>query len=276
MIGAARLFNNEQLVVGAHFGSLSFCLGKSMKKTFALIGTAAAALMFSGTAHADVGSGFVGLSYSNGNPIDLESVGIDGRVAFGSNIQLDAGYNSIHSGDLNRWDIGGHFFSRSDQWLWGGFVGYENFDASGGSADEWTVAGQTQYYVDKTILSGNLSYSRTNALGPDINTIQLTGDARFFATDNFTVHLGTGYGRIDVSGSNGNFWTYGGGAEWKPDQLPISIYGDIGVVDPDGGGSNSTTWTVGVRYNFGGGSIYDRERHGASLSSPRGFLDLLF
>ncbi|MFZ2031246.1 MAG: hypothetical protein WAU68_13110 [Vitreimonas sp.] len=244
-----------------------------MKKTIAFLGTAAAALMFTGAAHADVGAGFVGLSYSNGNPIDLESVGVDGRVVFGSNIQLDGGYDSIHDGDLNRWNVGGHFFSRGDQWLWGAFVGYERFDAGGSDANEWTVAAQTQYYADKSILSGNLSYSRTDAFGPDINTIQLTGDARFFATDNFDVHLGAGYGRLDSSGSDGNFLTYGFGAEWKPDQLPISLYGDLGVIDPEGSGS-STAWTLGIRYNWGG-SLYDRERHGASLSSPRGFLDLI-
>jgi hypothetical protein len=246
-----------------------------MKKKMAFLGTAAAALMFAGAAHAEAGGGFVGVFYGNGNPIDLESVGIDGRVAFGSNIQLDGGYTSIHDGDLNKWNVGGHFFSRGEQWLWGGFVGYDRVDAGGGEGNEWTVAAQTQYYADKTILSGNLSYSRTDAFGPDINTIQLAGDARFFATDNVSFNLGLGVGRIDSDGGDSNFVTYGAGAEWKPDQLPISLYGDVSVFDTQDGGDNLTAWTVGIRYNWGG-SLYDRQRSGAGLSSPHGFLDVLF
>jgi len=246
-----------------------------MKKTIALIGSAAAALMFAGVAHADNGGGYVGLSYSDGNPVDLNAWGVDGAFDLGSNIQLDAGYANIHDSAADDYNVGGHFFSRGDKWLWGGYAGYERINGIGGDVDEWTVAGQTQYYVDHTILSGNLSYSRAQVSGDDINTYQIDGDARFFANDNLTFDVGLGYGHLDSSSSgDGGFLTYGGGAEWKPDGLPISLYGNIEGFDADGGGSGSA-WTVGVRYNWGG-SLSDRYRNGAGLSAPRGFLSRIF
>ncbi len=241
-----------------------------MKKTLAFIGAAAAALTFAGAAHADNGGGYVGLSYANGSESDVRSWNIDGAAEIGSNIQIDGSYDNVHDSNADLYAVGGHFFSRGDRWLWGGYVGYDRLNGGGDDVNEWTVAAQTQYYADKTILSGNLSYSRTDSSFADSNTYQLTGDARFFATDNLSFNLDAGYGRLDADLGNENFLTFGGGIEWKPDSLPISVYGNVAVFDPhESSSDNETTWTVGVRYNWGG-SLYDRDRNGAGLSSPHG------
>lgn len=243
-----------------------------MNKTFALVGAAAAALMFAGAAHAADG-GYVGVSYSDGNTSDLNAWSVDGKFAFGGNIQLDAGYTNIHDSAADLYGIGGHFFSRGDQWLWGAYLGYDRINGGGSDANEWTIAGQAQYYVDKTILSGNLSYSRTDSSGNNADTYQVTGDARFFATDNFSVNIGAGYGHLSTDFGDGNFLTYGVGGEWQPDQLPVSLYANVEAFDPEGSG-NSANWTVGIRYNWGG-SLYDRDRNGAGLSTPHGLLGTL-
>jgi hypothetical protein len=159
-----------------------------MKKQMAIVGAAAAALMMAGTAHAENGGGYVGLSYSNNNDTSVNSWTVDGAFAAGDNIQIDAGYSRLDGGgnSANAYSVGGHLFTRNNQWLWGGYVGYDSISDSG-DAHEWTVAGQTQYYMDHATLSGNLSYSSVNLLGSDVHTTQIDGEARIFATDNFSI-----------------------------------------------------------------------------------------
>jgi hypothetical protein len=239
--------------------------GIRMKKQIAFLGAAAAALMMAGTAHAD--GGYVGVQYNDNTDADFHSWGVNGAFA-SSNFQFDGGYTNIES-DVDVFTVGAHLFSRSDEWLWGGFAGYDHFSGSG-DAGEWTVALQTQYYLPRTTLSGNLSYSQTTDTPADFNTTQIDGEARFFGTDNFSFQGNLGYGNVDGSGSSGNYWTYGVGAEYQLDAAPISIYGGWQGVNIDGGG-DLNSWSIGIRYNWGG-TLLQRNRSGAGLSSPHGFL----
>ena len=245
-----------------------------MKKQIAFLGAAAAALMMAGTAHAD--GGYVGLSYNNNSDTDINSWTIDGAFA-SSNFQIDAGYTNIDDLDANEWNIGAHLFSRSDQWLWGGYVGYSTVSGDGGDdINEWTVALQTQFYMPRTTISGDLSYSQITDfpfLG-DVTTTQLSGEARFFATDNFSFQGNLGWGNLDSDFGDGNFWTYGVGAEWQADSFPVSVLAGWQAFDPEDSDSSSA-WTIGVRYNWGG-TLLQRNRSGAGLGSPHGFLDAIF
>ena len=62
---------------------------------------------------------------------------------------------------------------------------------------------------------------------------------------------------------------YGVGGEYQFAQLPISIGAGYSTVDFDGG--DVDTWTVGVRWNFGGGTLRDRYLEGQSAPA---FTDL--
>lgn len=246
-----------------------------MKKQLAFLGAAAAALMMAGTAHAD--GGYVGLSYADNSDSDSNAWGVDGAFA-SSNFQFDAGYSRINTsvGDANDWGIGAHLFSRNDQWLWGGYVGYNSVDGGGDSVNEWTVALQTQFYMPRTTLSGDLSYSQISDfpfLG-DITTTQIDGEARFFATDNFSFQGNLGWGNMDTDIGSGDFWTYGVGAEWQADSMPISLFADWQGVNSDAA-DTSSTWRIGVRYNWGG-TLLERNRSGAGLNQPGGILRAIF
>jgi len=244
-----------------------------MKKQLAFIGAAAAALMMAGTAHAD--GGYVGLSYNNNDSSDLDSWTIDGAFA-SSNFQFDAGYTNINDIDASEWNVGAHLFSRSDTWLWGVYGGYQTISGSGDDVNEWTVAGQVQYYMPRTTLSGNLSYSGISDLPlvGDVNTTQISGEARFFATDNFSIEGNLGWGNLDADAGSGNFTTYGVGAEWQADTFPVSVFAGWQGFDTEASDSSSA-WRIGVRYNWGG-TLLQRNRSGAGLSAPHGFLDAIF
>ncbi len=246
-----------------------------MKKSIAFLSVAAAAMMAAGTASAQ--SGYVGLSY-NESGSDFTSYGIDGSVAFGSNFQLDAGYRDFEDVNGEALSVGGHFFNRGETWLVGGYVGYDVISGSGDDIDEWTVAGQAQYYADQTTLSADLSYSQLSdfLFVTDVTVTQLNGEAKFFQTENLSFALSAGLGQADSDFGDSNFYSFGGGAEWQLAAAPVSLFADVRTIgSSDDSTETSTGWRIGARMNFGG-SLLDRNRSGAGLSQPGGYLDLLF
>lgn len=242
-----------------------------MKKL--LIGVALLGLAAPGVAAAQ--SGYAGLSYSTNDDTDLDTTALSGAAAIGSNFQLDAGYASVDGGSdtLDTWNIGGHLFARSGNFLWGGYVGYNSFDA-GSSLDEWNAAGEMQYYADRTTFSATLGYTQSEFF-VDIDQWSLDGEVRHFVTDNFSIqgNLGFASAEADSSSTDLDSTTYGVGAEWQFASAPISIYGGWQTYDFDG--SDSSSLGIGARWNWGGTTLLERNRSGASLGRPRGFLERL-
>lgn len=259
-----------------------------MKKLMIAAATLLAAMAAPGLAAAK--SGYVGLSYSNGNidgggtDIDVDTIAGEGVVAFDAGalgVQLDVSVGNIdvdNAGDADFYQLGGHLYSRGQKWLVGGFASYTNVDADGADADAWTVGAETQYYFARTTVSGALSYAEID--DADVDGWFIDGEARHFYTDNFSASLGLGYGAVDVAGTDADLWTIGVGAEYQFASAPVSVYGayDHSEIEIDAAGSpdgDVDAFTLGVRWNFGGGSLFDRDRNGAGLAT-RGMGDRLF
>jgi hypothetical protein len=226
------------------------------------VGAAIAALMTAGAAHAQ---GHVGLSYQNtdfGSGSDLSTITVDGAALLGSNFQVNGAYSSIEDGDGDAFSIDGFLFSRNDTSAFGAYLGYQSLDLGGSSnADSWGIGGFGQLYTGNTTWSGQLGYNDTEG---DISVIHVDGEARHFFSDNFSAQLNLGYGDVDVSGGSGtDFWSGGIGAEWQFTGAPISIYGGWQHIDLDGG--DADTIGAGVRWNFGGGTLLEQNRSGASF-----------
>jgi hypothetical protein len=245
-----------------------------MKKRIAFLGAAAAALAMAAPAQAQ--SGHVQGTWSNLDlgGADADAMGISGSVALGSNVQIDAGWGTIDDADVDGMAIGGHLFSRGEQWLWGGYVGFSSLESGGTDVDETTVALQTQYYMERTTLSGNLSYSTGDLGGGDIDTIAVGGELRHFVTDNFSIQGNASYGQADAGGADADVTSYGVGAEWRIGELPLSVYGgyqrfDLETLESDAIG-------IGVRFAFGEDSLLGRNRSGAGLGRPGGLFEGLF
>ena len=241
-----------------------------MKMT-TFLGAAAIALMAATSAHAQ--SGHVGLSYQSSDDTNIDSTAISGSVAAGANVQIDGGYAMLEAGggsDIDVWSVGGHLFSRGEQWLWGGYVGFSSLDAGGGASfDETTVALETQYYMARTTFSGALGYTDADFF-TGLKQTALDLELRHFVSDNFSINGNVGFGSIDgVGTSDGS--TYGIGAEAQLGSAPVSIYGGFQHNEIDGS-PGIDSLGIGVRWNFGGGSLFDRDRSGAGLSRPTGVL----
>jgi hypothetical protein len=233
----------------------------------------AVALITPGAALAQ--SGHLDASYGNhtydfGGPefeVDVASIG--GQVAFGElplGVQIDGRYANW-GGDADNvgvWGLGAHVYKRSETWLIGAYVGYD--DADDFNIASWTGAIEAQYYLPRSTVSGVLSYSEQEDQGYAITLLE--GEYRHFVADNFSLHGALGFGQGDISTTTDpNVWSAEIGAEYQFAEMPVSVFGGYryGLVDFDPGEIETNAFSVGIRYNWGG-TLMDRNRRGAGLN----------
>ena len=237
-----------------------------MKTLF--LATAAVAAFVAAPAFAQSGPvGSVGVSYSNaeaklgGIKADSDNYAVDGVVAIdafqgwtatfaGSIAHNDDANNTTHAGPPHLAPMGG-----SDVRA-GAFVGAADF----GSDTAWTVGGEVQKYLANATLTGTLAY--TTADDADIDALTIGADAAYYAMANLRLNAGVSYSDVDVAGFGADLWTYGVGAEYEIANTPFSVVG--GYTRGDLEDLKVDTWTVGLRYSFGGG-LQARDRAGAAL-----------
>lgn len=213
--------------------------------------------------------------------IDLGSgLGLQGDIAYQSyrfNTNLPATYNfSDLTGAL-------HLFYRDPAaYLFGGFVQVTHqgqyYSADGndpfGVRTRSIVGAEGQLYLDNLTLYGqaglmhedlgNDSYTQTGAF--------LTGQARYFLTPDFKVDLHGMAARLTGSPLPGNSdftkLGVGIGAEFKLPESPLSTFAalDYNRISSYYYDHDETRLSVGLKVNFGTGSLLDQDRSGASLN----------
>jgi hypothetical protein len=249
-------------------------------RKFALM-SAAAALAAASPVLAQDGGGYVGGSYthvsSSGDEADAWS--LNGAAAFGDHFQIDGQYANFEaegaSDSIDFFGIGGHAFMRNAEWLLGGYLGYNQADFSGDDVDEWNAALQGQAYLERTTLSGALSYGNTDfpVLG-DFDHWAVDGEIRHFFADNFSIQGNAGYADVEDLAVDAS--TFGVGAEWQFEGAPVSIHGGYQRSTTDLFGADDVdNFGVGVRLNWGG-SLLERNRSGAGLARPLSLLERAF
>lgn len=234
-----------------------------MKKYF--LGAAALVAMAApAVAHADP-TGYVGLDYANTHVDGAGSSdgwGAEGAVAFdgGSGVafELDGAVFDSDSSDTV-WGGTGHLFVRDSQYLFGGFVG-----ASTANSDTVWNAGleANSYFAPNWTLAGAVQYADDNDI--DVNGWGVNAALRYFAMDNFRVQGTAGWASIDAPLGSDNAWSLGAGAEYQFTTTPISVGLDYAHTETDNTNISADSFKVSLRYNFGSGSLLDRDRHGAS------------
>lgn len=232
-----------------------------MKKC-TLLGAALIALAASaGAAQAQQGS--VGVSYQSTDfgGGDIDTTTVSGSVLLGENVQINGRYSNLDGGggDIDAWGVDAFLFTRNNNFGYGAFAGFSTLDDI--DVDEWSIGGFGQLYTGNANWTLQLGYSDTEG---DVRVIHLDGEGRFFLTENFSVQANLGYGDLDTDfGGSTDYWTGGLGAEWLIPGTPFSINGGWQRIEVDG--FDADTLGVGVRWHFGGGSLLERSRSGASL-----------
>jgi len=232
-----------------------------------LLATAAAAL-FAAPAFAQDAIGSVGVTYSNpsievaGDDVDADIWTVDGTVALPAQdwtVTLNGAIDYTKA--FGEEDTSGAAAAHLTK-LWTSDVRAGAFVAANGigTGDSvWTVGAEAQKYMAGSTLTGLVAW--TDADAGDIWTVG--GDAAFYVMPNLRLNAGVAYNNVDVNvGDSVDAWTYGVGAEYEFENTPFSVgasytRADVDSVDVD-------TWSLGLRYSFGGG-LQARDRAGANL-----------
>jgi hypothetical protein len=224
-----------------------------------------------GVAALTLAAGASAEGYVSGNYTDIDGTdtwSLNGRYLLGNHVLLDGGYTNI-DGDGDVWNIGGHLFAREANWLLGAYAGYLSADG-GESTDQFTVAGEGQYYLERVTLGLTITYSDLDVPLVEPSMWSVAGDFRYFVTDNFSVQVGAAWVSFDtvIGDQDGHYIDVG--AEYQFDASPFAVFAgyrhtDIGV--------ETDTWGIGLRWNFGEGSLIQRDRSGARLRRPEGVLE---
>jgi len=239
-----------------------------------IIGAAAAlAVAAAPSVAAAQATGYVGLAYSSsdfgGATDDVESWGAEGAVAFSGSgsivFEVDAALTTTDDtagGDDTGYGLVGHIYARNSDHLLGGFVGIAGADDS----ETWLAGLEASKFFSQWTLAGAVFYGNND--DADVDGFGANVEGRVFLNDNFRLNGNIGWVSVDDGVDEDDAMLYGVGGEYQFAQLPISIGAGYSTVDFDGG--DVDTWTVGVRWNFGGQTLMDRDRNGASQASVIG------
>jgi len=225
---------------------------------------AAAAILAPGIASADTNA-VIGLQYTNAEfdgGGDLDNYGFNGAFSH----ELSNGGVLQFDGEWSRTDAGGccfgtsygavHYGVRNDSYSFGGFAGLTDMMYSGLGVG-----------IEGQLFFGNLNVN--GALGvvdfddADLETFGGQVDVAYFFTRNLALTGLVGQSEIDGGGSDLDVTTWGIGGEWRMSASPISFVAGYRNLDTDFGDADS--WSIGVNFDFGTGSVQERTRSGTNF-----------
>lgn len=242
-----------------------------MKKRMALLAATAAAMMVASPAAAD---GYLGVGYQDSQGgsgfSDGEGWQVEGAWGFGGagwGGQVDGSFGQIDFGSGDEGDLlglTGHLFWSGGNWRLGGVVSVASADFGGGGGDlDETNYGVVGSYAlaPNVILSGSATVGNmTWFFGADIDTFNADARLSVYPSDNIRLGATLGAGRLDPDGGpEADSTTYGLDAEFRPWSFPVSFAIDYTHYEEDIFGSERDVVYLAGRWNFGGGSLRDRD-----------------
>lgn len=163
-------------------------------------------------------------------------------------------------GDDETFSAGAALTWTGSDWRVGPAVSYSDL----GSEGLWTVSGVAQKYFDTVTLAGAVSYGNIDDVDADLWSVG--GEARFFVSDNLRIDAGLAYASADVAGTDVDGWGLGLDGEYQFAGTPWSLTGGYSHAKIDDADLDVDTFTIGVRYSFGG-DLKARDRSGADLGA---------
>jgi len=139
----------------------------------------------------------------------------------------------------------------------GGFVGA---DGLGDGDQSWLGGLEAQKYLSKATLTAQTAYASVDDLDMDIWTVG--GEAAFYPMARLRLHVDAAYNGVQTSDQDVDAWTYGAGAEYWLPNTALTVVGDFNRLEWEA--VEIDTWTIGLRFNFGG-DLQQRDRKGGGL-----------
>lgn len=254
-----------------------------MKKTALL--AAAAALMAATPAAAE---GYLGLEYGS-NSIDLggdvdfdvwQGEGAFGFAGSGWGAQVDGSLGNLEAdpgGDADFWTLGGHLWWNGGAWRLGGLVTTTQLSDDTSDIEEWAYGVEGTYDVgENAVLFSSLTTGESDSGGPtSVDTFNWDAGANFYFSPNIRVGGSFGVGNIDVGPVEADTSSFGLNGEIQPWSAPVSITVGYNRFEIDDVGVDSNALTIGARWNFGGGTVRDRD-NAAPFDTNTGYINRLY
>lgn len=233
-----------------------------MKKTALL--AAAAAMMMATPAAAQ---GYLGLEYGNGTidfggpDTDIDVWQGEGGFGFGGagnwGGQLDGSIGNLEAsggGDADFWTLNGHLWWQGSGWRLGGVVAHSDVD----SIDEtqYGAIGSFDISTNATLWSSYTIGEVNGGGSADLSNWDI--GVNFYASPNIRVGGFFGLGNIDGGGGDIDTTSYGINGEFQPWTAPVSITLGWNNFDIDDVNANTSVFQIGARWNFGGGTVQER------------------
>lgn len=194
-----------------------------------ILAAAAAVIAVAAPAAASAQTGYVGALYTNtefDGDDDADAWGAEGAVFFPTSsalgVEVDA---AVIDGDESdtAYALTGHLFTRSDRYLFGGFVGVADSDDD----TVWNAGLEANKFYDRWTLNGAIGYVQGEDDDQDAWGVNV--GASLFATDNFRVDANVGW----LSADDDDALALGVGAEYQFASLPVSVGASYAHIDYD-------------------------------------------
>jgi hypothetical protein len=259
----------------------------STRSTILASACAAALCAFAGPAFATdfsgVLSGDYGHSSTSGASEDTWGASGAGAFGFGSNFagQVNGGFHQddidvkgFGTIDLDDWNVDGSVFWRGSQGRAGAAVGYDALSGSLGPfsarLDATNYGGFGEWFAGQMFTlglkgGGVSATANISSIGKgNVDGDYLGAAATVYAMPDLAFTGGYDYDHLSHLG-NLNTWSIN--AEWLvSERTPVSIYAGYENSKVSGGGSNISTWTVGLKIYtdpMGPAPLVERQRTGA-------------
>lgn len=239
-----------------------------MKKTAALFALAALA-----TATPAAAQGYLGLEYGNdsvevfGSETDLDVWQGEGAVGFGGagwggQVGASFGNISVDSDDADFWTLNGHLSWSGGGWRIGGVVATTNLDFGGGSeADEiaYGVEGMFAPSANSNIYASYTIGDADDGLFGSVDLSNFDVGGNYYFSPNARIGGTFGVGNIEAGGGDVDSLSLGINGEFQPWSAPVSITLGWNTYEIDDADLSADTFQIGARWNFGGGTLQDRD-----------------
>jgi len=228
-----------------------------MKKTALL---AAVAAMFAATPA--MAGGSVGVSYGNTDSggSDADNWQVDGSFGHSAGswgFQVDGSLGQFDD-DADTYGYGGHLYWQSGSARLGGVITGSSVDAGSGlEIDEFVYGVEGSFDLSpNVVIGGSGTMGNVELFGLDADTWNLDANIAFYASPNFRIGGTAGVGNLEAT-TDTDTSTLGIDAEYLFSSIPISL--TAGYLHFDADTLETDTLTIGARWNFGGGSLRDRD-----------------
>lgn len=234
---------------------------------------AAVAVIIAATPAAAETGGYLGLEYANADFETLfgddelegwQSEGAFGWRGGGWGAQIDGSFGNLEEsggtdGDVST--IDGHLYWDGGNWIVGGVITHTNMDfGSGGSADETAYGVEALFaFTPRSNISASLTVGEADFIA-DADTWNLDAGVNFYATPNIRIGALLGTGNLDSGPNDFDTFTAGIDGEFQPWSAPVSLTAAWRHYETDAIDLEANAFQVGVRWNFGGGTLQDRDK----------------